>query len=188
MSSIARTPHVVFVDLQEGLITAARTQPEKELRSAVAAFGKIANALSWPCLASTIPAGPGLRPPLVSELASTLPAIDVHERAGFDAFAHEPTRQWLQAGSASRIAIAGVATEVAVLCAALSARAAGHEVHVIIDACSGLSRRTEDAAIRQMEAAGIITSSVASFASMHVKSIQSTEGFAVLGALQSLMG
>jgi hypothetical protein len=42
----------------------------------------------------------------------------------------------------------------------LTAAAEGYDVHVIIDACAGISARTEDAALRRMAAAGVRISSL----------------------------
>ena len=49
---------------------------------------------------------------------------------------------------------AGCATEAVVLRAALSALERGYRVQVPVDARGGLSARTENAALRQIEAAG----------------------------------
>ena len=46
--------------------------------------------------------------------------------------------------------------------AALSALESDYRVQVPVDACGGLSARTEDAALRQIEAAGGVTTSVVS--------------------------
>ncbi|MET7853658.1 isochorismatase family protein [Streptomyces avermitilis] len=48
----------------------------------------------------------------------------------------------------------GVTSEIVVLHTALDAITAGFEVSVLLDACGGLSPRTEQAAFRQIEAAG----------------------------------
>jgi nicotinamidase-related amidase len=60
--------------------------------------------------------------------------------------------------------IGGFATEAVVLHAVLDARAQGYEVLVPVDVCGGLSERTEQAALRQIIAAGAITTSVVSIA------------------------
>ena len=48
--------------------------------------------------------------------------------------------------------------------AVLDARAQGNEVLVPVDVCGGMSERTEQAALRQIIAAGAITTSVVSIA------------------------
>ena len=84
--------------------------------------------------------------------------------------------------------LAGVAMEGAILHTALAARRQGLGVSVALDACSGLSRRTEDAAIRQMEAAGVVTTSVASLATGWLGSATPASAIAVLNELRRLAG
>jgi nicotinamidase-related amidase len=60
----------------------------------------------------------------------------------------------------SILLLAGVASEIVVLRTALDALAAGYEVHILIDACGGLSDRTEAAAWSRATAAGAVMSSV----------------------------
>ncbi|MEU6408021.1 isochorismatase family protein [Microbispora sp. NPDC046933] len=62
------------------------------------------------------------------------------------------------------LVIRGVTTEVVVLRTALDALAHGLDVQVLVDACGGIAARTEDAALRQIEAAGGVVTSVAGFA------------------------
>jgi nicotinamidase-related amidase len=62
------------------------------------------------------------------------------------------------------LVVAGFATEVVVLHAALDAVREGYKVLVAIDACGGMSERTEAAAIEQVRAAGALVTSVVSIA------------------------
>jgi len=65
-------------------------------------------------------------------------------------------------GAAGRrtLVVSGFATEVVVLHAVRAAISAGCDVLVPVDACGGMSARTEDAAFRQIEAAGGVTTSL----------------------------
>lgn len=60
--------------------------------------------------------------------------------------------------------VAGVATEVIVQHSALSGAALGLNVQVVVDACGGISARTEEAAFRRLAQAGVALTSVASIA------------------------
>jgi nicotinamidase-related amidase len=62
------------------------------------------------------------------------------------------------------LVLAGVASEIVVQRTALDAIAAGYTVHVAVDACGGISARTEDAAWRRIVQAGGVTTSVTTFA------------------------
>ncbi|MBX7555716.1 isochorismatase family protein [Streptomyces sp. tea 10] len=85
------------------------------------------------------------------------------------------------------LAICGVTSEIVVLHTALDAIAAGYEVSVLLDACGGLSPRTEQAAFRRIEAAGGRITSVASFATDLVRDFTTPTGQEVISALHGLM-
>ncbi len=55
--------------------------------------------------------------------------------------------------------ISGVATELAVSLPAMSGVDAGYRTYVVLDACGGISERTEDAALGRIEAAGGLVTS-----------------------------
>ena len=57
------------------------------------------------------------------------------------------------------ILLAGVATEGAILITALAAKAAGHDVSLVVDACGGIEPRTEQAALESLAAAGVTLTS-----------------------------
>ena len=65
----------------------------------------------------------------------------------------------LRAGGRSIFVLSGVASEIVVQRTALDALAAGFSVHVAVDACGGISERTEDAAWRRIVQAGGVTTS-----------------------------
>ena len=56
-----------------------------------------------------------------------------------------------------------------------------------LDVCGGLSLRTEEAAIRQMERAGVKTTSVASFATGRIEGAAQPTRARVMQALQLLL-
>ncbi|MEU9009443.1 isochorismatase family protein [Streptomyces sp. NPDC048479] len=77
-------------------------------------------------------------------------------------------------------------SETVVLHTALDAIAAGFEVSVLLDACGGLSPRTEQAAFHQIETAGGRITSVASFATDLVRDFTTPTGREVIAALHGL--
>ena len=60
--------------------------------------------------------------------------------------------------------VSGVATELAVQLAALTASDQGYRVFVVLDACGGMSERTEQAALLRMTAANVTAVSVMTLA------------------------
>ena len=84
------------------------------------------------------------------------------------------------------LVIAGFATEAVVFHAALSALENGYQVQVPADACGGLSSRTEDAALRQIEAAGGVTTSVVTLVTAMAPDFEKEPGRSAFVALQAL--
>jgi len=70
---------------------------------------------------------------------------------------------------------------------ALDALAAGYAVHVAVDACAGVSDRTEDAAWRRISGAGGITTSVATLAAEMAGDFTTELGGATLGLMYQVL-
>ena len=66
-------------------------------------------------------------------------------------FLDEATRAAIAAPGRQHLVVAGFATEAVVLHTVRDAIAAGYQVYVPVDACGGMSSRTEDTAFRQIE-------------------------------------
>lgn len=177
---------ILFADLQDSIVGHGSTNPEGVIRKSAGALAAFARDLRIPAIASVVPFGTD-DPQPIREIKADLPDIRTYPRAGPAIFAHAETRDAILTSGRRTLAIAGVASEVVILHAALAAREFGLNVHVLLDAGGGFSARTEDAAIREMEKAGAVTSSVASFTTRLADEFSSPEGQAVMGALQALM-
>ncbi len=86
-----------------------------------------------------------------------------------------------------KVLLGGVLSEGAVLQSALNLKRAGLDVSIIVEACAGLSERSEAAAFRQLEGAGVHVTSIVSVAAGQVDDLASASGRAVLGALRGLL-
>ena len=84
------------------------------------------------------------------------------------------------------LVIAGFATEVASLHAALGAIGKGYAVQVPVDANGGLSARSEDAAFRRIEYAGGVITSVATLATTLAPDFATSPGSEVFAELQTI--
>lgn len=172
-------PIILFVDLQDSLIDTSRTQAAIDIRRSVHALVTIGTALQMPCYAAKIPGPGGAVLPLIAELGQAGEKVTQLERKTISA--------WSDTFPAvGRVIICGVAMEGAILHTALAARRHGLVVEVPVDACGGLSERTESAAIRQMEAQGVVTTSVASIGTALLGS-STTSSMAIMSALHSLI-
>jgi len=107
-------------------------------------------------------------------------------RISFSPFFDEATRAAIAATGRQHLVIAGFATEAVVLHAVCDAIAAGYRAYVPVDACGGLSSRTEEAAFRQVEAAGGITTSVVTLVTAMVPDVSTDLGRQALEILQLL--
>lgn len=177
---------ILFVDLQEGLIDTSKTQSTKQLRSSVQLISQCALALQLPAIGSVVSFGAGKQPPLVPEITNFLPTIEARTRSGLSGF---PVLESLfqDPSSVRDVIVAGIATEVGVLRTALDLVAYGHRAYVALDACGGLTERSEQGALQQMAAAGTIISSAPSLMSGFINDMTIEPGMSVLKALQNLV-
>jgi nicotinamidase-related amidase len=134
---------------------------------------------------SVVPEG-GQRPELIPELARETEGVAQYLRLSASPFLDEATRAAIAATGRQHLVIVGFATEAVVLHAVLDAIAAGYRVYVPVDACGGMSCRTEDAAFRQIEAAGGVTTSVVTLVTALAPDFSTDLGGKAFGILQSL--
>lgn len=165
---------ILFADLQAGILERATTNDPARLRRAVGALAKLARLFDIPVIVTTAPTEGGAR--VTPEIAAALGDLPQHVRTTTDAFTHAETRAAIAQSGRRTLLIAGVATEIIVQHSALSAAAQGYQVQVAIDACGGLSPRTEDAALRRLTQAGVVTTSLASVAGQLAGDITQPKG------------
>ena len=154
---------VLFADLQAGIIERTRTNELPRLRLAVSALAKLAQLFDIPAIVTTAPAENGVAR-VTPEISAALGELPQYVRTTTDAFLHAATRDAIAKTGRKTLLVAGVATEIIVQHSALSGAARGLGVQVVVDACGGLSARTEDAAFRRLTQAGVVMTSVASIA------------------------
>lgn len=174
---------VHIADVQEGVVDLSATTPPALIRRSVGFVATLTRLLDIPVTLSAAPRPGG--PAIVAEAAaaaSAPAAVRTGPCAGDDA----PTREAVAAHGRPHLALCGVTSEIVVLHTALDALAAGYGVTVLLDACGGLSARTEQAAFRQVEAAGGRVTAVASFAADLVRDFTTPVGREVIAALHGL--
>jgi nicotinamidase-related amidase len=178
---------ILFADLQAGIIERGVTNELARLRRAVLALAKLARLFDIPVIVTTAPGSPSA-PEVTPEITATFGGgLPVHVRNTTDAFLHADTRDAILAKKRAAILVAGVATEIIVQHSALSAAAHGLHVEVVIDACSGVSTRTEDAALRRLVQAGVTTTSVASVGGQLAGDLSRPKGGQALAILYEMM-
>jgi nicotinamidase-related amidase len=179
------TAVVLFADLQAGIIELAKTNEPMRLRRAVSALAKLARLFDIPAIVTTAPAEGGA-PRVTPEIAAALGDLPQYTRTTTDAFLHGATRDAIARTGRKTILIAGVATEIIVQHSALSAAAHGLQVQVVVDACGGLSARTEEAAFHRLVQAGVVTTSIASIAGQLAGDFTKPKGGQAVGILYEM--
>jgi hypothetical protein len=153
---------LLLCDLQPEIVARSKTIDPDVLSKSAGVLMEVAKLFSLPTTLSVVPEG-DKAPELISELRGSDFAQE-KLRASASPFLDEATKNLLAQSRRKVLIIGGFATEAVVLHAVLDARAQGYDVLVPVDVCGGMSERTEQAALRQIIAAGAITTSVVSIA------------------------
>ena len=180
----AHSAQLLLCDLQSQIVARSKTIEPEALGKSAGVLLEIARLFSLPTTLSVVPEG-RKAPELISELRdSGFAEVKLHVAAS--PFLDEATKNVLAQSKRKVLIIGGFATEVAVLHAVLDARAQGYEVLVPVDVCGGMSERTERAALRQIEAAGAITTSVVSIGTKLAPDFATDVGRDLLNIVQRL--
>lgn len=156
-----RTPQdcaLVLVDEQAGLAFAVGSADRQLLRSNTVGLARTARAFDIPIVVSTS-ASKVYSGPLMPPLRAALPGIEPIERRSMNLWEDDAARNAVIATGRPVLIVAGLLTEACVSFPVLSALANGYEVHVVADACGGLTPASHDAALRRMEKAGAVMTS-----------------------------
>jgi len=161
---IAQDAIVLFADLQTGIVELSQTNPLDRLKRGVLALAKLARLLSIPAVVSGVRGEDGNPSKMIPQIADGLGDLPTHHRTTCDSFMNEEIVSAIQSTARKTLLISGVATELAVQLPALTASDQGYKVFVVLDACGGISERTEQAALQRMASAGATTGSVMTLA------------------------
>jgi nicotinamidase-related amidase len=167
MSALPFNPNetaFLLIDFQEGITELSRTVEQASLRAAAISLAKLARVFGAPTIVSTaMLEGPTLVTPEIENALGNL-GLSAPARTTSNAFTHIPTADKIASLGRKTLLVAGVLTEVAVQHSALSGAERGYDVQVVVDACGGLSPRTEEAAFLRLIQAGVTLTSCASVA------------------------
>jgi len=155
---------ILFADLQAGIVELTQTNPLARLKTGVRALARLAKLFDIPAVVSGIRGEDGSPAGVLSEIAEGLGSIPTHHRTTCDSFLNEEIVSAIKATGRKTLLLSGVATELAVQLPALTASDLGYNVYVVMDACGGMSERTEQAAVLRMAKAGATTVSVMTLA------------------------
>jgi len=163
--------------------------PEVRLKRGVAALMRLVAIFDLPVLITAVPGVDGKPSPLMAEVgAGRGRASGVFVRTTPNSFNDQELRAAIEASGRKTLLISGVAIEVAVQLPALTAAVEGYDVHVLIDACSGISPRTEDAALRRLTGASVKISSLPTLDGELAGDFTQPNGQQAIGVLFELAG
>jgi nicotinamidase-related amidase len=155
---------ILFADLQAGIIELTQTNALPRLKTAVRGLAKLAKLMGIPAVVSGVRGEDGSAAKMIPEIAEGLGELPTLHRTTCDSFLNADILAAIQATGRKTLLISGMATELAVQLPALTASEQGYRVYVVLDACGGMSERTEQAALLRMSQAGATTVSVMTLA------------------------
>jgi nicotinamidase-related amidase len=176
----------LFVDFQPGIVENSKTNPPNDVVRAAVTLARLAKLFRAPIHLSVV-AMSDTPPRIVPELAAETAGVPLLARTIIPAFDDEPTRKAIAATGRHDLVVCGLLTEVAVLLACFGAIRNGYEVHVPMDACGGLSERTEQAACRRIESFDANTAATATLGAVLAQELSSEIGKSMMAILQDLM-
>jgi hypothetical protein len=177
---------VVMCDLQDEIVARSKTTPPAALSQSAEVLCRIAKLFGLPLTLSVVPEGEK-SPKLIAPLKQFASEKNQFLRASASPFRDKATPEHLASLGRRTLIVAGFATEVVVLHAALDALRQGYGVIVAVDACGGMSARTETAALEQIrDNAGIVTSivSIATAMSLDFTTPQGKQMFDIVQTLR----
>jgi len=179
------TAQVLICDLQPEIVERSNTNPPPPLSQSAQVLSKIARVLDVPITLSVVPEG-GRSPKLIPELQEFAMERNQFPRANVNPFLDPASVAHLASVGRPSLVLAGFATEAVVLHAAASAIQNGYGFIVAVDACGGMSERTESAALQQIRDLGGIVSSVVSIATALAPDFTTTQGQKMFEIVQTL--
>ena len=165
MHSKAFTPDnaaMLLIDHQIGTMAWTHSHDISLVKTNALKLARIAKAVSMPVVL-TASMEDQVQGPLLPELAQILPeafAQRVKRPGIINAMHHEGFNKAVKATGRKRLFVAGITTEVCVLFPVLQMLEEGYEVQVSADASASWSKYGDDLALRRMENAGAVITTV----------------------------
>ena len=155
---------VLFADLQQGIIELSRTVPLEQLRRGVRGLAKLAKIFGLPVIVSAVAGEDGQPAVITPEIEEGYGKYSIHHRTTANSLLNEEILAYIKSSGRHTILISGVATELAVQLPATTSAEQGYRAIVVVDACGGISERTEQAALARVVQAGATTTCVMTLA------------------------
>jgi nicotinamidase-related amidase len=151
---------VLLIDHQVGLFTGVRDLTVSDLKHNVVSLAKAARTLNLPVVATTT-ARDSMWGPTIPELREVLGKGEILDRSSVNAWDDERFVKAVKATGRDHLILAGLSFEVCASLPAISAREAGYQPVVAIDACGTFTHDKREAGIARLTVLGIEVSDYA---------------------------
>jgi len=145
---------LLLVDEQVGLLSGVRDISTADLSRNVGALVKVAKLLNVPIIVTAV--GPGnLWGPVLPEISSELPNLKVIKRTTINAWDDPNVVAAVKATGRHQLLVAGISLEVCAALPALSAKQAGYDSRVVLDASGTFYEAKRVAGIQRLTVEGV---------------------------------
>jgi nicotinamidase-related amidase len=179
---------VLFADLQSGIVELTKTISLESLRKGVLALAKLSRLFEMPVVVTGVRGQDGGDAKMIPQIEQGIGPFTIHYRTTCDSLLNPDIVSAINAAGKKTLLISGVATELAVQLPALTASCRGFRVFAVVDACGGMSERTEQAALQRMAQAGATTVSVITLAGELAGDFGSARAQRAIGILYEMAG
>lgn len=147
------TTTLVLVDHQVGLLSGVRDIKTSELKANLVALVRCAKLLGLPIVATNV--APEMWGPLLPEVAAELAGLKVINRTMVNAWDEKKVVDAIAQTGRNQLLIAGISLEVCAAFPALSAKAAGYDARVVVDASGTFNEAKRQTGLTRLQMAGV---------------------------------
>ena len=127
-----------------------QTVPLDHLRKTVKGLAKLAKIFDLPVIVSAVAGEDGSPAKIIPQIEEGYGPYEIHHRTTADSLSNGEIVALIKKSGRHTLLISGVATELAVQLPALSAPELGLRAVLVLDACGGMSARTEQAVLARL--------------------------------------
>ncbi|MBL8898880.1 MAG: isochorismatase family protein [Planctomycetes bacterium] len=152
---------MLLIDHQVGTLKLARNIPHAEILRNTRALARTAVETGMPLILTTSQEE-RFQGPLIADLLQIAPAahaVRVKRPGVVDCWGYEPFRRAVEQTGRRRLILAGLTNDVCIVYPAISAREAGCDVQVVVDAGGSPTAAAEEAALARMRTNGVVITS-----------------------------
>lgn len=146
---------LLLVDHQVGLLSGVRDIRTADLKANLVGLAKACQVLGVPVIATNV--APEMWGPMLPEVAAAVPGLKVIERTSVNAWDEPRVVAAVKATGRGQLLVACISLEVCAAFPALSARAAGYDARVVVDASGTFNEAKRETGLARLALAGVPT-------------------------------